>query len=120
MPTLEEIYDGSAPDYIADGLRDLSRLDLLPPALPTIQCEAPAPATSLEEIDLLRYTALFERHVRIQRELELEQLHITDTLQQQKVNGDKLGALLDALGTKYNVDFHKYRIQPDGSIIPLK
>lgn len=84
-----------------------------------------APAKELvlpivQELDLLRYAVLFERHQRLHVEYELAQTRVAMAAQQQKANGDELGALLDALGTKYNVDFHKHRIQLDGTIVPLE
>ncbi len=111
------------PDHIADGLRELG----IPQPWPSDPvagfyetAKDVTPATHVEELDLLRYTVLFERHQRLHVEYELAQTRVVLAAQQQKVNGDELGTLLDALGTKYNVDFHKHRIQADGTIVPLE
>jgi hypothetical protein len=107
------------PDQLPDALRDLD-YGPVPASLFDQVATKPVPAAMVDELDLLRYTVLLERHQRLHIELELERTRVNTLLAQQKDNGDKLGALLDALGTKYNVDFHQHRIQPDGSIIPVK
>jgi hypothetical protein len=116
------------PGRHADGLRDLDIPLAWRPGADEHFAEATkahAPAKELvlpvvQELDLLRYAVLFERHQRLHVEYELAQTRVAMAAQMQKANGDELGALLDALGTKYNVDFHKHRIQPDGTIVPLE
>lgn len=120
MPTLEEIYEGVAPDWSAATGRH-SKPELSPFEVPpTMPPSAPKPAEAVEELDLLRYIALHERFQRQHYELELAKVRLASLQGQQLATGDELGALLDTLGSKYNVDFHTHRIQPDGSIIPLK
>lgn len=75
---------------------------------------------TLLRVDLLEYTVLMERSMRLHSAYELERARLVEITNQQKANGEELGVLLDALGTKYNVDFHTHRIQPDGTILPLK
>jgi len=127
QPVTAKQHPDLGPDPMPDALRDLGYgpdgvplTGVLPDHVPTMPPAAPKPAEEVEELDLLRYTALHERFVRQHLEMELHKVRLNEMHSKAMETGAELGKLLDTLGAKYNTDFHTHKIQPDGRIVPNK
>lgn len=73
----------------------------------------------IEELDLLRYQKLVAQAQAYQLLIEKYEGMTTTARNKAVFNGVELGKLLDALGAKYNVDFHVNSISEDGVVAPI-